>query len=122
MLSVLLLWLVGCQQAESPAACDQMCASAAALYGGCLEDWGVDWSAAGYDGEDGFSGSCETWGWEMSLLQEDAIARGVWEESGWLSSVCTERRDALSDEEATCAAYTDIEWNDIPWSPDDTGR
>lgn len=122
-----MLWLLAasCQTTpEVPPACDQMCAAAAGLYGGCLSDWGVDWTAAGYRDEDDFLRSCETWGWEMNLLQADAIAQETWSDAGWLADTCATRRDALSAEDAACSAFTDIEWNNVPWSPDDgdTGR
>ena len=90
-----------------------MHAEATALYGGCLEDWGVDWDAAGYADEEAFEGSCATWAWEMQLLEDDATERGE-ASGGELEALCVERRDALSDEDATCQTYTDLEWG-APW-------
>jgi len=113
--------LIGCDEQEAPASCERMCVSAAALYGGCLTDWGVDWSAAGFVDEDAFLNSCRTWGWQMSLLQEAALEDGTLDDPGWLAATCTEREVAMSAEDAACSVYTDIEWNNAPWSPEDTG-
>ncbi len=111
---------VACET-PAPSACTDMCGSAAALYGGCLEDWGVDWSAAGYEDEDQFLASCATWIWEMSLLEADALERGEIEQEGWLGPVCAERHAAFSAEDATCEAYTGVDWNDTPWqAPEET--
>ena len=119
----LALLLSGCgtPPAAVPASCARMCTSAAALYGGCLSDWGADWSAAGFADEDGFVGSCETWGWEMSILEADAVERGALGEAGWLAETCAAREAAFSAEDAACSAYTDIEWDNVPWAPEDTG-
>jgi len=123
MLLLLVITTLGCQRNTIPPACRQMCSAAASLYGGCLEEWGVDWEAAGYDDEDAFVESCTTWSWEMSILSEHALEEelpGASED--WLVETCATRRDAFSADDATCSAYTDIEWNNVPWSPDDTGR
>lgn len=120
---LLFLIVLGCQTSTVPPVCEQMCAAAASLYGGCLEDWGVDWTAAGYDDEDAFLDACATWSWEMSLLSAyaaDEELPGASED--WLGETCATRQDALSADDAACSAYTDIEWNDVPWSPDDTGQ
>ena len=121
---VLLAVISGCQtQPAVPPACDQMCVAAATLYGGCLADWGADWAVAGYGSEEQFLGACETWGWEMSLLSAHATEEDLaGASSGWLKETCAARRDEMSAEDAACAAFTDIECNDVPWSPDDTGR
>ena len=118
---MLLALLISCQTTTAPASCDRMCDAAVALYGGCLTDWGVDWTAAGFEDEDAFRNSCATWGWQMSLLQAQAIEEGTHSDPGWLSATCTEREEAMSAEDAACSVYTDIEWNNAPWSPDDTG-
>lgn len=121
---LVLVAVLGCNTAPPvPPACDQMCAAAAALYGGCLADWGVDWTAAGYDDEGAFIGACETWSWEMSLLSAHAEEEGLpGASAGWLTETCSARRDALSADDAACSEFTDIEWNDVQWSPDDTGQ
>lgn len=115
-------FVFGCEpEPEMPATCETMCLSAAALYGGCLTDWGVDWAAAGFADEAAFLNSCETWGWQMSLLQDAALAEGTHEDAGWLAATCEEREAAMSAEDAACSVYTGIEWNDAPWSWEDTG-
>jgi hypothetical protein len=109
------------KEAEVPASCDAMCDAAAALYGGCLADWGLDWTAAGYDDEAAFENSCQTWGWQMTILQDAALEDGLHSEPGWLASTCTEREAAMSAEDAPCSAFTGIDWSDVPWDPADTG-
>lgn len=119
----LVLFAFGCEpEPEMPASCEAMCLSAAALYGGCLTDWGVDWTAAGFEDEDAFLGSCQTWGWQMSILQDAALEEGSHDDPGWLAATCEEREAAMSAEDAACSVYTDIEWNDAPWAAEDTGE
>ena len=120
---LLLLLGVSCGMppAEAPPACAERCDAAGVLYGGCLEAWGVDWSAAGYADEAQFRNSCETWGWEMAHLEADAVEQGTLSAPGWLAQTCQDRRDAFAAEDAACSTYTDIAWNDVPWSPEDTG-
>ena len=72
--SPLLVALVSCGAEPDP--CTPMCAAATALYGGCLESWGVEWTSAGYDDEADFTESCETWAWSSRLLEEDAGKSG----------------------------------------------
>lgn len=103
-----LLALLGCAEPDPPAVCAQMCDAAEALYGACLTDWGADWSTAGYDDAEDFRTSCETWGWEMALLEQDA------DKDGWLEATCTTRRDAMAADDAPCSAYTDIDWGASP--------
>ena len=112
----------GCEpEPEMPAACEAMCLSAAALYGGCLADWGADWSAAGFDDEDAFLNSCQTWGWQMSHLQDAALEDGTHADAGWLAAPCEDRDAAMSAEDAACSEFTDIAWSDVPWAAVDTG-
>lgn len=116
---LLLTVLAACASDEAPPACVEMCTAAAGLYGGCLSDWGAGWEAAGYTDEDDFLGACETWAWEMSLLEADAVARGDGGAAGALVQTCRARRDAFSAPDATCEAYTSIDWNARPWEPED---
>lgn len=108
----MLLLLLACA-VEAPPACDAMCSSAAELYGGCLEDWGVGWEAAGYADEDDFLNSCSTWAWEMQVLEEDAVERGE-AAGGEVAATCRERTALLEAEDATCKTYTELEW-EAPW-------
>jgi len=108
----MLALLVACA-VEAPPACEGMCSAAADLYGGCLEDWGVDWTAAGYEDDDAFLHSCATWAWEMQVLEDDAVDRGE-AQGGEIAGLCQDRRDALQAEDATCETYTAMEW-EAPW-------
>ncbi|MDG1478643.1 MAG: hypothetical protein P8R54_03590 [Myxococcota bacterium] len=120
---LLVFFAFGCEpEPELPVSCEAMCLSAATLYGGCLTDWGVDWSAAGFDDEDAFLNSCQTWGWQMSLLQDAALEDGTHDDPGWLAATCEERDAALSAEGAACSVFTDIAWSDAPWAAVDTGE
>ena len=108
--------LLACEP-QPPAVCDEMCAAAAGLYGACLEDWGLDWSAAGYEDEDDYLESCRTWAWEMALLQQDALERGVEEAEGWLGTTCALRLRAFRSEDASCETYTSLDWEPA-WEED----
>ena len=90
---------------KTPVICIDMCATAADLYGSCLEVWGVSWVDAGFESENSFLGSCETWAWEQSILTEDQVL---------VESVCSERLVLLDDgiEANDCTAYTEIDWNE----------
>ena len=109
----LLLLLACAAHPEAPPDCAQMCGSAEALYGTCLSDWGLGWDAAGYaDGQD-FVASCETWVWELAVLEEEAVRQGDAGAAGRTQDFCQERFDQLSADEATCAAYTEQEWGGL---------
>jgi hypothetical protein len=110
--SLLPLLLLGC--ADAPDACDAMCDAGAALYGGCLEDWGVAWSAAGYADEEDWRAACDAWTWEMALLEQDAVARGR-ARGGELLALCAEREALWIDDGATCTDYTSVDWSEVPW-------
>lgn len=120
-LAPLLLALAACGD-DAPDPCDRMCAAAASLYGGCLEEWGAGWEAAGYEDDRDFLGSCETWAWELRLLEEDAVKTGEIARDGQVDAVCRERAAALSAEDAACEAFTGLDWHTPPWRVDpDTG-
>lgn len=86
-----------------------MCLDAASLYGGCVEAWGLDWPAVGYDDEAAFVGSCETWAWEAERLTRD--------EPDWLARTCADRQAAFAGPEATCDTYTSVDWAQIGSAP-----
>ncbi len=92
-----------------PDVCTPMCEAAASLYGGCLRDWGADWEAAAYTDEADFLDACTTWAWEMKQLERDA------DEIGATDETCEEREAAFADENATCDAFTGIDWHNPPW-------
>ena len=110
----MLLFLAACA-VEAPKACDPMCSSAAELYGGCLEDWGVGWEGAGYEDREDFVDACDTWAWEMHVLEEDAVDRGVASDVGAVDAACEDRDAAMRAPDATCDAYTGVDWNEPPW-------
>ena len=112
---MLLVLLLGCSS-DVPQVCDTMCQAATDLYGGCLADWGVDWTAIGHADEQAFLASCETWGFEMALLQADAIQRDELSDNDALEDACTQREAAMTADDATCSTYSDIDWNNVPWS------
>ncbi len=105
------LLLPGCQDEQ---ACENMCASARALYGECLSDWGVQWSAAGYEDGGDFEESCLTWAWEMKHLERDARRRGV-AQRGDVDRQCAQRDARLSQQDAACDEITGIDWSRTPW-------
>lgn len=115
MRPLLLLALTGCAPDPAPPACVQMCAEAAVLYGGCLEEWGAGWEAAGYADQQDFLGACETWAWQMGLLEEDAVQAGEAGAAGATLRACRTRATAFADPAATCETYTGIDWNTPPW-------
>ena len=92
-----------------PEECTLMCSSAAALYGECLESWGVGWEEAGYEDEPDFLARCEVWAWEMLLLEQDAG------EQGTVAGLCKQREALFSSDEAVCTDYTSIDWSEVPW-------
>jgi hypothetical protein len=94
----MILLLLSC--AQPPPACAQMCQAAADLYGGCLEGWGADWSAAGYVDQADFLDACETWVWEQQLL-----------ETRDLPATCADRTRRYSAPAATCEEYTEDSWD-----------
>jgi hypothetical protein len=104
----LLLILLAC--AAEPDPCPEMCRAGAALYGGCLEGWGLDWSAAGYEDEEDFLEVCETWSWEMRLLEEAAGAAGS------VDATCEQRADLFNGGE--CEDFTGVDWGAFTWELD----
>ena len=102
---ILLMWVMGCAQATDP--CDAMCTAAAQLYGSCLSDWDADWTAAGYSDESDFIDACDTWAWEMRLLESEHGGAGA------VDATCSERTVQFSD--GTCSDFTETDWNEMPW-------
>ena len=111
-------WLLGCVTATTPPACDDLCALAAARQETCLEDGGLDWSAMGYTDASDFDASCQTWLWELSLLEADATKQGDASAAGALRGTCIDWMAMLQDDRSTCAEVMELDWNTLPW--DDT--
>ena len=110
---ILLLALLACEEAPDP--CVDMCAEAAAVQCGCLDAWGSDWSDLGYRDQQDFYERCQTWAWEMRLLESDAVGRGALEEGGVVDEVCEERTEALEAPEMTCSEFSSMDWSVTPW-------
>lgn len=104
--SVLLVLLAAC--GEDP--CPPMCAASREVYGTCLEEWGLDWQAAGYLDADDFEGRCTTWAWELRLLAADAGQPGR-----VVDAECSERLDTWTVPGASCSSWTAVDWTALPW-------
>lgn len=102
ILSVLLpIVLVGCKTVpEVSGTCSDMCEDATRLYGGCLESWGLDWTAAGHEDGASHQESCEVWSWEQSLIFG----------ASKVDALCDQRGALLHD--GACTDYTDIDWSE----------
>ena len=108
-----LLGLLSCAQDPDP--CDDMCAVAASVQCSCLDEWEADWTDIGYRDQAGFFGSCQTWAWEMRLLEEDALSRGEVEALGAVDRSCESRTSVLEDAQG-CDDWTAIDWSTTPWN------
>lgn len=111
-------WLLSCQSVSPPASCDALCVAAAEHQRACLVEWGVEWDAAGYEDEADFLLSCQTWAWEMSLLEADAVANGVLAQPGTLAETCTDWTTAYAETDMTCASELPVDWHTPPWLAD----
>ena len=99
--TLFLATLTGCNEVpEVSWICADMCAHATDLYGTCLDDWGLDWTAAGHEDADAHLESCEVWSWEQSLLHSKKTVNGI----------CRERASLFHQGE--CSDYSDIDWNE----------
>ncbi|MDP6933117.1 MAG: hypothetical protein QGG40_09380 [Myxococcota bacterium] len=90
--------LLACVTAPDP--CSQMCETAADLYGSCLEEWSLDWSAAGFQDEQDYLQVCDTWAWEQRLLADDPSR---------VDQVCEERDSVF--QHGSCSEYTSTDWD-----------
>jgi hypothetical protein len=110
---LLLLSLLACDPPADP--CAQMCAQAAAVQCGCLETWDGEWSDLGYTDQEDFYESCQTWAWEMRILERDAVQRGEIDEAGQVDAVCEERTAQLSTSGFSCKEWRGMDWSVTPW-------
>ena len=108
------VFVIGCLDSGSPPEGAVMCEHAESLYGACLTEWGLDWSAAGYTGAADFAAACETWSWEARLLERDAI-RADRAEAGALAAACEVRGALYGDSETTCDDWVAEPWSALPW-------
>ncbi|MBM4369182.1 MAG: hypothetical protein FJ102_23410 [Deltaproteobacteria bacterium] len=102
-----MLWLLACVTQPDP--CLAMCEAGAALYGGCLAEWGADWTAAGYADEDDFLDACDTWAFEWRQIE------AVDGHEGQTDATCVARAEQFSASTATCDDFTSTDWNSAPW-------
>lgn len=103
LLPMLLLAASSC----APDPCVETCNQAQAVFAGCLDAWGIDWTDAGYQDAEDYLDACLTWAWEMRILAEDAG------EADAVDTLCEERTQTL--EAGTCETYLAIDWNAVPW-------
>ena len=105
---ILLVLLPACTDAV-PQSCIAMCRDGASLYGGCIEDWGLDWPAVGYEDRAAFLLSCETWAWQAEQLTRD--------QPDWVETTCDRRQADFASPEATCETFTGVDWNVLGDAP-----
>jgi len=111
-MSVLLVLLYSCAQ---PDPCPEMCSTSTQIYGGCLSAWGADWQDAGYEDANAYFHACETWVWEMRLIEKKAKSNGDIEALGHVDGYCEDVESKLSRPDVTCDDWTEIDWKNQPW-------
>ena len=111
---MLLLGVTACGLEKPPAVCEDMCLAGTLLYGACLEDWGLDWTAAGYADAQAHRDSCEVWAWEQAQFEAHARSQGIQSAEGWLADSCASGLDEFESPEATCSAYSEFPWTETP--------
>ena len=111
---MVLLLFTACNTADP---CAAMCSAASRVYGGCLSHWGAEWRDAGFEDARDYFHSCETWAWEMRLLERSALKRGAVDEGGHVDAQCVDLEQRLLSDEMSCAEWSAIEWEAPPWLP-----
>ncbi len=106
------MFLLNCSQ---PDPCADMCSASAQVYGACLESWGASWEAAGYSDARDYFHSCETWAWELRLLEKQAKRDGEVPQTGRVDKVCRTRAEELRNSETQCETWESIDWESLPW-------
>ncbi len=101
------LSMVGWHCGPTPDPCADTCDQARNLFETCLEEWGIDWTDAGYQDAQDYLDACLTWAWEMRILATDAG------EPEALDTLCEERTIEL--EAGSCDTYLAIDWAYQPW-------
>ena len=109
----LLLMLLACGR-EDP--CAAMCSAATRVYGGCLTSWDATWRDAGFADERDHFHSCETWAWEMRMLEKNALRRGNITALGHVDEHCSVKESELLSETMTCDEWSAIDWEAPLWS------
>ena len=113
MVSPLLLYtFLSCS--EDPQPCEDFCKASASLYDYCLTEGGASWENSQWQSEESYLQSCQTWEWEMLMLEEDALSRGELSEP-FLSDYCTEQEKKFRSDSALCTDFTELDWSRPPW-------
>ena len=103
---LLLLAFFACDPAPEP--CLAMCERVVAQECGCLAQWDAQWSELGYSDQEDYFEACETWVWQMRLLEEDAG-------SDALDGHCQDWTETLDAGPMECGQWAESDWSDIPW-------
>ena len=112
LLSIVLYALLSCS--DQPQPCAGFCQASSKLYDQCLRDGGASWEDSQWNSQEGYLHSCQTWQWEMLLLEEDALNRDELSEP-FLQDYCQEKEQLFLAEEATCTDFSDLNWSSPPW-------
>jgi len=107
-----ILLALGCQSDDKDP-CAAMCAAATRLYGACLADWGLDWTATGRDNGADFFHDCETWAWELRQIEADPRSDGA---PGDVDRACRQREAIFDAPDASCEDFDDGSWDNPPWA------
>jgi len=111
----MLFWLL-LSSCSTPEICDDMCKVAADMQESCISEWTAQWTDIGYTGKSDYKHACETWAWEMHLLEGDAQKAGNQSASDATEEICLERLEWLQSESLDCDAWQSIDWNGTPWN------
>jgi hypothetical protein len=112
---LVLLALLACASDPQPDPCEDMCAVAAAVQCGCIDSWGADWPDVGFEDQQDYFQACQTWAWEMRLLEDDAVDRGALDAPGAVDSLCRDRAQTLEKGDLGCAQFSALDWDEVPW-------
>ena len=100
----------GCS-VETPPVCATTCATLLEAQQSCLDDLELEWTDLGHESPESFAHSCETWSWELAVLERDAVRRGE-ATKGAAADHCAERTAELGD--ASCIDLQRLDWR-VPW-------
>ncbi len=109
----MLYWLLLSSCDPAVDACDGMCQAAANAQEACLSEWEAQWVDFGYADKPDYLNACDTWAWEMDLLQKDAQPNDA---TSTAQEICLERHNWLGSETFTCESWLSIDWNETPWT------
>ena len=113
-----ILLATACGQERVPPVCADMCLSATVLYGSCIQEWEISFEEVGYASAQSFRESCETWAWQRSFFEEEALEEGLLAEKGWLEDTCGEGLALFDAPESNCQDYFSFDWTQVPGRED----